>query len=57
MLNFNEIEFELDWNDGHAVIISAWHLVETRDLTEEECESIEENFSDDLAYLAREILL
>jgi hypothetical protein len=57
MLDFNEIEFELDWEDGRAVIVAAWHLVENRDLTEQECAWFEENFADDLAYLAREILL
>jgi hypothetical protein len=57
MLDFNEIEFELDWEDGRAVIVAAWHLLENRDLTEQECVWFEENFADDLAYLAREILL
>ena len=57
MLEFNEIEFELDWADGRAWIISAWHLVEKRDLTAEENRWFEENCADDLAYLAREILV
>lgn len=57
MLNFNEIEFELSWEDGRAWVISAWHLVEKRDLTAEEIQYFEENCADDLAYLAREILV
>jgi hypothetical protein len=57
MLNFNEIEFQLRWEDGRAWIIDAYHLVEKRDLTAEENQWFEENCADDLAYLAREILL
>ena len=57
MLNFNEIEFELNWEDGIAVILSAWHLVENRDLTEQEIAWFEENEKESLAYLAREQLL
>lgn len=56
MLDFNEIEFQLRWEDGRAWIISAWHLVEKRDLTETEIIWFEENCADDLGYLAREIL-
>ena len=57
MLNFNEIEFQLRWEDGRAWIIDAYHLVEKRDLTAEEIQYFEENCADDLADLAREILL
>ena len=45
MLDFNEIEFELDWEDGRAVILAAWHLVENRDLTTQEIAWFEENFA------------
>ena len=57
MLNFNEIEFQLRWEDGRAWIIDAYHLVEKRDFTAEEIQYFEENCADDLADLAREILL
>lgn len=56
-MDFNEVEFQLRWDDGRAWIVSAWNIVERRDLTDEEIVWFEENFADDLAYLAHEILL
>ena len=57
MLDFNEIEFQFTWEDGRAAIVGAWHLVEQRDLTEQEIVWFEENFSTDIDYAAREQLL
>ncbi len=57
MLNFNDMDFEFEWEDGRGWVVSGWHMKEERDLTQEEIDWFNENEYLDVSASARERLL